>query len=427
MNWIADFQQQFAQSAAQRYCIALSGGLDSTALLSLLAKQREIQPHLALRAIHIHHGLSPNADSWAAHCRYLCAQFSIPLVIEYVKVDTTNGVEAGAREARYQAIARHIQPNEILVTAHHLQDQSETFLLALKRGSGLQGLSAMQPYSQLFGVPIFRPLLLVARQSLEDYVQSQGLTWIDDESNADNRYDRNFLRNEILPALHTRWPHWDRAVQRSAQHCAEQQQLIHELLEDCFHNHCQTPLEFQLLNFTQYSSAKQTALLRMWLAHNQFEMPSQAQLMQLIQNVASARNDAAPQWQFNNKMIRRYQSCLYITPIFADLRGIRLDFTKTPLSLPDGLGEIKRQENAGQWAFHWQQHIAILPKTDLPVSVGFGYVGKVKIHPKRPRETMKKIWQDLGVPPWMRTRIPLIFYGEQLQSAMGFFRVLNDD
>lgn len=423
MDLVSGFEKQLHHTTAQGFLIALSGGLDSTALLSLFAKHRQKQPHFSLRAIHIHHGLSPNADSWAQHCQALCDQYHIPLIIEPVQVDKTHGIEAGAREARYGAIRKHIRQNEVLVTAHHLNDQTETFFLALKRGSGLQGLGAMQRESVLFGMPIFRPLLQFTRTQLEDYAQAENLTWINDESNADNRYDRNFLRNQILPELRDRWAHFDHAVQRSAQHCFEQQQLINELLAETFREHCQTPTEFQLHNFTQYSPAKQTALLRMWLAENQLEMPSKRQLTQLIDDVIQAKNDANPQFQLGEKIIRRYQSCLYLTENFADLRGICLDFNGAHLELPDHLGTLRAQKNEQQITFYWQQHSVTLEKTDLPISIRFAYSGKVKYHPNRPRETIKKLWQSLGVPPWLRNRIPLIFYGEQLQSAVGFFRV----
>ena len=141
MDLLSLFQAQIP-TTVNKLLIAFSGGLDSTALLSLVKKLSKKRPHLSLRAIHIHHGLSPNADTWTAHCQQLCEQFAIPLIIEKVKVEMHDGIEAGAREARYQAISTHIQPDEYLVTAHHLNDQTETFFLALKRGAGLQGLGA---------------------------------------------------------------------------------------------------------------------------------------------------------------------------------------------------------------------------------------------------------------------------------------------
>ncbi|OOF43643.1 tRNA lysidine(34) synthetase TilS [Rodentibacter rarus] len=426
MDLFSAFEQQVKQTTAQHYLIALSGGLDSTVLLDLFAKLRQIQPHFYLRAIHIHHGLSPNADSWAEHCQSLCNQYTIPFIIEKVQIDRKNGIEAGAREARYQAILRHIHPNEILVTAHHLNDQTETFFLALKRGSGLQGLGAMQTQSELLGMKIFRPLLSFTREQLEHYAQRENLTWIEDESNQDSRYERNFLRNEILPKLRARWTHFDRSVQRAAQHCFEQQQLINELLQETFLEHCQTPTEFQLHKFNQYSSQKQSALLRMWFSQHQWEMPTKRQLEQLLSDVVFAKQDANPQFHFGKQIIRRYQSCLYLTSDFADLTNICLEMRDTPILLPDNLGELDLKRTPQQFIFSWQQHTVALPPTDLPIQIRFGYSGKIKRHPKRPKEEMKKIWQELGVPPWQRSRIPLIFYREQFQSAVGFFKVFED-
>ncbi|OOF56051.1 tRNA lysidine(34) synthetase TilS [Rodentibacter myodis] len=426
MDLFSNFEQQLSQTTAQGYLIALSGGLDSTALLSLFAKYREKQPHFRLRAIHIHHGLSPNADSWVNHCQTLCDKLNIPLLIEYVQVNQRNGVEAGAREARYNAIRQHLQANELLTTAHHLNDQTETFFLALKRGSGLQGLSAMQAQSEIFGMSIFRPLLNFSREQLTDYIQREKLTWINDESNDDNRYERNFLRNQVLPLLCERWSHFDNAVQRTAQHCFEQQTLIEELLQPTFEAHCQTKTEFHLHQFHQYSPPKQTALLRMWLAKNQCEMPSKRQLEQLIQDVISAKKEANPQFQLGKNVIRRYQSCLYLTNNFLDLRAICLEMKKSSLTLPDNLGELYLQRLEHQFIFHWQEHSTVLPPTHLPIQIRFSYSGKIKHHPKRPREDIKKIWQELAVPLWLRNRIPMIFYGDQLQSAVGFFQVFEN-
>ena len=430
MDLLSDIEKQLKQTSTQGFLIALSGGLDSTVLLSLFAKLRQKRPHLqplSIRAIHIHHGLSPNADSWAKHCQNLCDQFQIPLIVELVQVDKTNGIEAGAREARYQAIKKHLQTQEVLVTAHHLNDQTETFFLALKRGSGLQGLGAMQQRSVLFGMPILRPLLGFTRPQLENYAQKEKLNWITDESNKDNRFDRNFLRNEILPELRERWAYFDLAVQRSAQHCFEQQQLINDLLSEAFAEHCQIKSQFKLPQFRQYSPAKQTALLRMWLAENQLEMPSKCQLTQLINDVVFAKEDANPQFQLVNKVIRRYKDSLYLTKPFSDLTKYILKLEQNTLSLPDDLGNLTVQENERNLIFYWQNYSVMLDKTDLPISIRFGYSGKVKHHPKRPREDIKKIWQSLDMPPWQRNRIPLIFYGDELKSAVGFFCVFKSN
>ena len=235
------------------------------------------------------------------------------------------------------------------------------------------------------------------------------------------------MRNEILPELRERWAHFDLAVQRSAQHCFEQQQLINDLLSEAFAEHCQIKNQFKLLQFRQYSPAKQTALLRMWLAENQFEMPSKRQLTQLINDVIFAKEDANPQFQLVNKVIRRYKDSLYLTKPFSDLTKCCLKLEQNTLSLPDDLGNLTVQENEQNLIFYWQDYSVTLEKTDLPISIRFGYSGKVKHHPKRPREDIKKLWQSLDIPPWQRNRIPLIFYGDELKSAVGFFCVFKSN
>ena len=430
MDLLSDIEKKLKHTYTNVFLIALGGVLYPPVLLFFFENLRKTRPHLqplSIRAIHIHHGLSPNADSWAKHCQNLCDQFQIPLIVELVQVDKTNGIEAGAREARYQAIKKHLQTQEVLVTAHHLNDQTETFFLALKRGSGLQGLGAMQQRSVLFSMPILRPLLGFTRPQLENYAQKEKLNWITDESNKDNRFDRNFLRNEILPELRERWAYFDLAVQRSAQHCFEQQQLINDLLSEAFAEHCQIKSQFKLPQFRQYSPAKQTALLRMWLTENQLKMPSKRQLTQLINDVVFAKEDANPQFQLVNKVIRRYKDSLYLTKPFSDLTKYILKLEQNTLSLPDDLGNLTVQENERNLIFYWQNYSVMLDKTDLPISIRFGYSGKVKHHPKRPREDIKKIWQSLDIPPWQRNRIPLIFYGDELKSAVGFFCVFKSN
>ncbi|MCW9697962.1 tRNA lysidine(34) synthetase TilS [Avibacterium sp. 20-129] len=423
MTLIEQVQQQLQRQPNTHFLIALSGGLDSTVLLALLAKLRENQPHLALRAIHIHHRLSPNADDWVRHCQQLCQQFSIPLIIEKVQLVQGMGIEAAARQARYQAIARHIKTQEMLLTAHHQQDQTETFFLALKRGSGVSGLSAMKAQSAVFNLRIFRPLLDFSRQQLWQYAIENQLSWIEDESNQDNQYERNFLRNEILPKLRERWANFDQAVQRSATHCAQQQQLLTELLQPELEKYAnKTHRTFDLTDFSQWSVLKQNALLRLWLETLQQPMPSTKQLEQLIQDVILAQSDRNPQFQLGDKMLRRYQQRLYLTEIFADLRQIHIPvILNQPLALPDQLGTICFSQTESAIQVQWQNQIYFLPLTNLPISIRFAYSGKVR-NAQGIHQDIKKLWQAHNVPVWQRQRTPLIFYGENFQSAVGFFQ-----
>lgn len=419
-------------STQKQFLIGFSGGLDSTALLLLFTKLRENRPHLQMRAIHIHHGLSTNADSWTEHCKQICEQLNVPLIIEKVRVDTCNGIEAGAREARYQAISQHILPDEILATAHHLQDQTETFFLALKRGSGLQGLGAMQLQSTVYNLPVFRPLLHFTRPELEQFVQATKLDWVEDESNRDSRYERNFLRNEILPELRQRWAHFDLAVQRSAQHCFEQQQLINELLADEFaQNFDKTDRSFSIQQFAQYSATKQKALLRLWLNEWQLPMPSLVQLEQIIQDVIFARSDSNPLFQLGEKVVRRHQQKLYLTPQFTDISTHKVDIKiGETVCLPDNLGTLTLTQQADKLLVQWKNKQLVtqkLPFTNSPIQIRFSYSSKIRLTEKSANKEMKKIWQHFNVPVWQRQRIPLIFYGDKLKSAVGLFEVFDEN
>ena len=215
-----------AQLQDKKYLCAYSGGLDSSVLLHAVAKL----PAITLRALHINHGLHTDADAWAEHCAAFCRALDIEL--EVVKVDVEKnagkGIEAAARSARYKAIASHIQDDEVLLTAHHLQDQAETVLQRLLRGSGSQGLAAMRASSSAHGFKHTRPLLSVSKAELKAYADSEQLGWIEDPSNNKTDFDRNYLRHEIMPLLEQRWPQAIAALAHSAELLAEEHQCLRE-------------------------------------------------------------------------------------------------------------------------------------------------------------------------------------------------------
>ncbi|MFD0965357.1 tRNA lysidine(34) synthetase TilS [Seminibacterium arietis] len=410
-----------------RFFIGFSGGLDSTVLVSLFSELQKIRPHIQIKVIHIHHGLSPNADNWAFHCQQVCHNLGLPFEVQRVQVNSKAGLEAGAREARYQAIKEHLPPTAIFVTAHHLQDQTETFFLALKRGSGLQGLGAMQPQSTVFNVPVFRPLLPFSRQQLLEYANKCNLTWIEDESNQNNYYDRNFLRNEILPLLRQRWSHFDQSVQRSAQHCIEQQQLINELLATEFQQRFnKNDRTFDVNGFTPQAKTKQNFLLRQWIAQFNLTMPSVIQLEHINRDVIFADSDRNPTYYLAPYTIRRYQQTLYLTKPFADLRQIRLEIKLDQrITLPDQLGYIKLRKSEPHFIASWTQvnHQQIehkLPITNQPIEIRFTYAGKVRSKTGI-NQDIKKCWQQHKIPPWQRQRTPLVFYGNTFIAALGLF------
>ncbi|MCY3415769.1 tRNA lysidine(34) synthetase TilS [Citrobacter freundii] len=399
---------------SQSILVAFSGGLDSTVLLHQLVQWRAQHPEVALRAIHIHHGLSPHADSWVQHCESVCMQWQVPLVVERVHLEDDGlGIEAQARRARYQAFAQTLLPGEVLMTAQHLDDQCETFLLALKRGSGPAGLSAMGENSPFAGTQLIRPLLAQTREALEAWARQHELCWIEDESNQDDTYDRNFLRLRVTPLLQQRWPHFAQAVARSAALCAEQESLLDELLAsdlaDCITAHG----TLLLVPLMMMSDVRRAALLRRWLAGLNAPMPSRDGLERIWQEVALAREDASPCFRLGEYEVRRYQSQLWWVKSVDGQSETVLPWLewKTPLALPAGLGSVQLI-SAGELR---------MPQADEAVSIRFKAPGLLHIVGRNGGRKLKKIWQEQGIPPWRRDTTPLLFYGETLIAAAGVF------
>ncbi|KDM90946.1 tRNA lysidine(34) synthetase TilS [Photobacterium galatheae] len=225
-------ETQAALIAHDEFVVGLSGGVDSVVALDCMnAFAKSHASPLKVRAIHVHHGFSDNADNWHAFCQAVCDKYGIPLTTLKVKVDGSKNLEANARQARYRAIKNNLSSSECLITGHHEDDQAETILLALKRGTGLDGLCGMAQFSIVHEIPIFRPLLSVSRDEIEAYAQQLNLEWIEDESNTDTRFDRNYLRLEILPRLKERWPAFSRTVGRTAQMCQHSRELTEHFAE----------------------------------------------------------------------------------------------------------------------------------------------------------------------------------------------------
>ncbi|MFN1144080.1 tRNA lysidine(34) synthetase TilS [Serratia quinivorans] len=400
--------------AHRHLLVAFSGGLDSSVLLHLLVGLRQQLPDLQLRAVHVHHGLSAFADQWVTHCQQQCVAWQLPLVVQRVQVDSQQGgIEAAARAARYSAFASTLAADETLLTAQHLDDQCETFLLALKRGSGPAGLSAMAAQTSLGDNHLLRPLLGYSRQQLEAYAQQHQLSWIEDDSNQDPRFDRNFLRLQVLPLLNQRWPHFAAATARSASLCAEQEQLLDELLAEQLHKLLDEDRALAIDGLLTCSPARRFALLRRWIALFGVTMPSREQLQRLWEEVALSREDAEPQLQLGQYQFRRFRCRLYLLPLMADLREISLSWSlDDSLMLPDGLGELVSGE--GDICLR-------APQSQQKVSIRFTAQGKHRILGRAHSRPIKKLWQELGIPPWQRERTPLIYYDDQLIAALGIF------
>ncbi|HHR6406747.1 TPA: tRNA lysidine(34) synthetase TilS [Providencia alcalifaciens] len=403
----------------RKILVGFSGGIDSTVLLHALYQIKISElPSLEIRAIHVHHGLNIQADKWEAHCASLCQKWDIPFICRHVTVEGSNkGIEAAARAERYQAYREELLEDEIIVTAQHLDDQAETVMLALKRGSGPTGLSAM-PESLAFqakcgNTVLLRPLLTISRHALEHYRVEQQLPWVEDDSNQDDRYDRNFLRLHIMPRLSERWPHLANAVSRSASLCAEQEALLDELLQDSLDEIIDYRGGLYIDGLVHCSVAKRNALIRRWIGLHQLAMPPFNQLERIWQEVALARQDAEPICRLGNVEIRRYQGALRVVKRINSLMGKQYQWNyPEDYLLPESLGMLVVMEGEGQIR---------PPQENEVVTIRFGLQGSLSIVGRNHSRSSKKIWQELGVAPWMRERTPLIYYNDTLICAVGCF------
>ncbi|MGP1924766.1 MAG: tRNA lysidine(34) synthetase TilS [Arsenophonus sp. NEOnobi-MAG3] len=405
-----------ASTSTRRILLSFSGGLDSTVLLHALVSLRQTTvPNLKIRAVFIHHGLNDKADDWASHCQKVCFDWQVEFYSQHVYIDPAKkGIEAAARDARYHVFRKILLPEEIIVTAQHLDDQAETFLLALKRGSGPAGLSSMPISIPFADTYLIRPLLSFSRQQLILYAQKKSLSWIEDDSNQDQRYDRNFLRLTIMPHFNQRWPYFSLAVARSASLCAEQEALLNELLKDYLSQLIIAEGALQLDALVSYSEIKRNAILRRWLSLHRILMPSRVQLKQIWQDVICARPDAEPQFILaNNNVIRRFKQQLWLLPQFNDLTKICLAWQlPAAIKLPDSLGVLIITDHGTQFR---------APLSNEKVTIRFGLKGNIKIIGRQHTRRSKKLWQELGVAPWLRDRTPLIYYNDELIAAVGVF------
>ncbi|EHA1125184.1 tRNA(Ile)-lysidine synthetase [Vibrio navarrensis] len=402
---------------ASRLVVAFSGGVDSRILLECAARFAFEQQRQCV-VVHVHHGLSDNADLWSQRCVEWCQEKQLSCVVEKVQLELMAGdsVEERARQARYQALAKHLEPGDLLLTGQHADDQVETFLLALKRGSGPKGLSAMAqcaPFAQGF---LLRPLLSVARSEIELAARQLSLEWVEDESNLDTRYDRNFLRQEVLPKITQRWPGFAGAVQRSAQLCAEQESLLDELLSPVLARALQADHSLALAVLCQQGEQARLRLLRMWLSALGQPMPSRQNLQILWQQVALAKVDANPILQLGQGQVRRFNQRLYFVAQSRDISQWRAEIKLSQsLPLPDHLGVLTLEHTPGQG------HLA-LPPAGEKLYVTFEPEG-LSAHPaeRGHRRKMKKLFQEYQVPSWLRRRTPILMCADKVVAVAGLF------
>jgi len=365
----------------KRVAVGLSGGVDSVVLLHLLRKFAA-EFGIRVRAVHVHHGLSPNADSWARFCRSLCRRWKLPITVRRVRVTRgRSGLEAAARAARYRCY--RALPADAIALGHQLDDQAETVLMNLLRGAGLAGASGMRASAPFHEKRLVRPLLDVPREAIVDHAQANRLDWIEDESNRDESLTRNYLRQRVGPLLSARYPRWRESVARAARHFAR-------------------------------ADADANRMLRTFLRQHGLRAPSETKLAEMLRQITQAKRDRKVRIEHDGAELRVYRDRVVVKAPQSGPPFVEIKWTgQRRLVLREFGGELRFRMTRGSGVDRSKLESA-------PVTVRLRSGGeRLQPDPRRPRRTLKNLFQEAGVPPWERERLPLLFCGDDLVWAPG--------
>ncbi len=396
----------------QKIYIAYSGGIDSHVLLHCCAAMAQLKGKLT--AVYIDHGLQPEAESWGAHCDKTAKDLGVEFLMLRVNAMAMPGKspEEAARDARYAALKSLIKAGDAVLLAQHREDQLETVLLQLFRGSGLRGLSGM-PESMAFGAGVMlRPLLNTPKQAISEYAHAHHLVWVEDPSNQSAAFDRNFLRNDVLPLLKQRWPALDKTVARSAKHCAEAQVLVEEVADELFDaafNSVDNTLSISRL--TEHRSHQRQLIIRHWFHYLGLKMPSQAMVGRILTQVVAAAEQCRPMLSGQGYCIRRYRDKLYCLrqPMQEALQDRHWPTGLASINIGDG--RILSYLPAAQGILREQWLAA-------KVEVRFRRGGeKICLPGRQGHHALKNLFQEAGIPPWERQVMPLIYLDDKLAAV----------
>ena len=407
--------------------VAYSGGLDSTALLYSLVQMRLPQ---RLTALHINHQLSPHALAWVQHCKAQCEALGVPLNVDKVIVQPAGrGVEDAAREARYAVFERYLEPGDYLLTGHHADDQAETLLFRLLRGTGPRGLAAMARQRPLGAGVLLRPLLSVPQSDLAHYARSQKLSWVDDDSNSQVGFDRNYLRHRVLPLLAQRWPGYTARWQQTAQLCTDNEAMLEELAELDFnttHPRQERAGWSLALDAVQALSRPRRAnLLRFWLRRMEAPVPGRQALQQIDAQLLQNDANSHAQYLWGDWLLRSFQQRLYLLQHSLlpqaepkSMPAVSLELTPEAdhQVMLAGNDVLLLQWQGSRWQSSVQPGLLRADLTQLQVRWRQGGE-RCRPHDRGHSQSVKKLLQEAGLPPWWRSHVPLLYSGEHLVAV----------
>ncbi len=390
-----------------RLVVAYSGGCDSTVLLHALAG---FYPPADILAVHVNHNLQADSQAWEQFCLSAADALGVEYRSISLELGTLNSnIEEQARIQRYQSLSLLMSKEDVLLTAHHLDDQAETFLLQLLRGAGLKGLSAMDEISSFPPGKLFRPLLGFSRQQIEDYANHHKLKWIDDPSNSDERFDRNFVRRQVMPLLESRWSAAGQTIARSAENCREAAVMIEDMSShDLFDAMGAYKHSLSISKLRALSVPRKHALVRAWIEENDFPLPDRNTTRTICSGFIGSRQDAQPVLNWSYVQLYRFDGFLYLigTSLFDQADSVK------PSVHSLRQGRIKLPYPSGKLLVEVATGVADELLADTEVS--FRQQGQtVSLHKRQGSRKLKKLLQEWRIPPWMRNFVPMIFVNGQ--------------
>ncbi|TDT37783.1 tRNA(Ile)-lysidine synthase [Halospina denitrificans] len=412
-QWPDDLKAAFGTLPRQgRWHLALSGGLDSVFLLHCITALATAEGR-ALNAIHINHGLQPEAEEWESQCQALCRELGVSFQNHSLALDPNRpDLEARARQARYDVFEQALEPEDTLFMAHHGDDQAETVLLRLLRGSGVRGLAGMPASRSLGAGQLHRPLLPLTRARIEALAREWQLDWCEDHSNNNTRFDRNYLRHQVMPLLKERWPEAVSRFNRSADHCREADELLDELARQ--DAEAVTAGEgVSVAHIRELTNPRRQQLIRYLLRLNGLQPPGEKRLQTGLDALLTAPPDGAPELRGEDYRLCRFRDRLWIVPELPDIHPSASApwHPDQPMDWFGTILEAHRYRGVG---------IAVPRAGELTVAPRRGGE-RIQTRPEQPERPLKKWLQEQGIPPWERQRLPLIWHRDELVAVADYW------
>ncbi len=397
----------------KNFLLGFSGGIDSSVLLYLLNKFRN-KKKLKIRAIHINHNINKLSKKWENHCIKICQNNNIKIIKKNIKKKEKKNIESKYREKRFKIFFKELKKKEILLTAHHKNDQCETILLALKRGSGITGLIGIKKKYNINKKTIIRPLINIEKKEIIKYAYLKKIKWINDTSNNNINFDRNFLRINIIPLILKRWPSFISCVYRTSKICFQQEKLLNKLIKKKYKN---INFKKNFININILNNLKKEEfyfLIRKWLKNNKKKMISYKLIKLLRKNFIKNKKKIYYQIFFKEFILNKYKNNIYITKKYINnINILKWKKNKKKILLPNKLGKLyinKKKIN---------KFLIRKPNINENIYIKFNIKGYISLYKKKKK--IKNIWQELKIFPWERKNIPIIFYNNIPITAPGLF------